>query len=61
MRGEDRITDKGVWNANLLLLNLLQIECHGRTIVVIVLPVRIPLISATAIHNKNKLDMMLTS
>jgi len=29
--------------------NLLQIECHGRTSVVIVLPVRIPLISATAI------------
>jgi len=53
--------DKGVWNANLLLLNLPQIECHGHTIVVIVLSVRIPLISATAAHNKNKLDMVLTS
>jgi len=53
--------DKGVWNANLLLLNLPQIECHGHTIVVIVLSVRIPLISATAVHNKNKLDMVLTS
>jgi len=60
LRGEDRIMDKGVWKAKLLPLNLLQIECHGRTSAVIVLPVRIPLISATAIQNKNKLDMVLT-
>ena len=60
LRGEDRIMDKGVWKADLLLPNILHIECHGRTIVIIVLPVRIPLISATAIQNKNKLDMVLT-